>query len=105
MHCSTCYIECIIKCPSHAGSGSGAGNIGMCGMDYGEWLYDTVTSVLHIYNAHTCIVEVGFTMGAYTVSESELKAVVCVQVTAGMLTPAEIALVTVSTLPDTAQGM
>ena len=49
-------------------------------------------------------VEVGFVQGNYTVAESELKMMVCVEVKSGILTPAESALVTVSTSPGTATG-
>lgn len=85
--------------------------MGLVKVMHTEWLSDTVPSLLHIIYMHNykhcdCIaVEIGFSMGAYTVSESDLNAVVCVQVTAGLLTPAETAIVTVSTLSGTAKGI
>ena len=47
----------------------------------------------------------GFADVRYTARESELKVLVCVEVKSGMLTPAESALVTVSTLSSTATGI
>lgn len=60
-------------------------------------------------HTHTCLcmdtVEVGLVEDSYTVNESEINVVVCIEVKAGFLMPTESAFVTISTSPGTARGI